>query len=526
MKTSILSDIKGCFSNVLVLAKVEKYVYVGNQWLLEASGKALDQAQKASQLIQRAKLEQYCQTSKGEFEKYLRTGKAELDRYCLTSRAELEKYVHFSKQRLQETPERALAQAYNTALILKKIEDQHFSGKPVTSIASDYSDSVTAYFQLLSRKHLLTLQVRLLEFRASNWVVDIPNFSQVVLEADGAPSPILNKLQFIDEILARYQVQQNDLSTAAQESDFAAELKAEIPEPEIRNQLGQQWKVLGSLNLPFGKENHKATPHPVTTVDLEPQSESSSSRPTGNIINNIGLTSMLIAGGFAIGGTYSWALLSAHNAAANTTHYSNPDTDTERPSLNSRDNGDRELKSSLALMDIGGASGIISPSAPESLPPEGRSSSHRSTTLPTVHPHMPTANPQSSVPPVSRLDSATEFSKSQSNKSQSTKSVPVAAQPETPTPTPSTLSTLTQQRLLTSADLQGRSAWELTLLRNEIYARHGRQFIEPELQRHFKSQSWYHPRYAPGEFPVSLLSKIELNNAIMLRDYQQANGLL
>ena len=32
------------------------------------------------------------------------------------------------------------------------------------------------------------------------------------------------------------------------------------------------------------------------------------------------------------------------------------------------------------------------------------------------------------------------------------------------------------QRRVTNADLSGYSNWQLTLMRNEIYARHGRQF--------------------------------------------------
>jgi hypothetical protein len=85
---------------------------------------------------------------------------------------------------------------------------------------------------------------------------------------------------------------------------------------------------------------------------------------------------------------------------------------------------------------------------------------------------------------------------------------------------------LFQQRLLTSADLKGHNGWELTLMRNEIYARHGRQFKEQKLQRYFGSQSWYQPRYAPGEFPDSVLSQIELKNAIMIREYQRIHGLM
>ncbi|MBD2102126.1 YARHG domain-containing protein [Leptolyngbya sp. FACHB-261] len=81
-------------------------------------------------------------------------------------------------------------------------------------------------------------------------------------------------------------------------------------------------------------------------------------------------------------------------------------------------------------------------------------------------------------------------------------------------------------RPLTLSDLSGRSAWQLSLMRNEIYARHGRQFTDPQLQSYFKRQSWYQPRYSPGEFPMSVLSSTELRNAILIRDYQRSRGLL
>jgi hypothetical protein len=40
-------------------------------------------------------------------------------------------------------------------------------------------------------------------------------------------------------------------------------------------------------------------------------------------------------------------------------------------------------------------------------------------------------------------------------------------------------------------DLQGKSKWELEVMRNEIFARHGRPFRRPALQKYFESQLWY-----------------------------------
>jgi hypothetical protein len=48
-------------------------------------------------------------------------------------------------------------------------------------------------------------------------------------------------------------------------------------------------------------------------------------------------------------------------------------------------------------------------------------------------------------------------------------------------------------RLLAAADLEGRSAEELALMRNTIYARAGRTFKNPKLREYFATQPWYRP---------------------------------
>jgi hypothetical protein len=62
---------------------------------------------------------------------------------------------------------------------------------------------------------------------------------------------------------------------------------------------------------------------------------------------------------------------------------------------------------------------------------------------------------------------------------------------------------------LTDSLLRGVSIYELRLLRNEVYARHGRRFETPWLHAYFKDQSWYTPR--PG-FTIAELSQTEKDN--------------
>ena len=79
-------------------------------------------------------------------------------------------------------------------------------------------------------------------------------------------------------------------------------------------------------------------------------------------------------------------------------------------------------------------------------------------------------------------------------------------------------------RTLTEKDLKGLSADELFKARNEIYARHGRKFVDQELQEYFNEQSWYKGIYEPDAFPESALNTIEKNNAKLILDYEKKQG--
>lgn len=69
------------------------------------------------------------------------------------------------------------------------------------------------------------------------------------------------------------------------------------------------------------------------------------------------------------------------------------------------------------------------------------------------------------------------------------------------------------ERRLTEGDLAALSADQLTLARNEIYARHGRRFERAELRSHFSRFDWYRPTDNPS--PLSALE--EANVALIAR---------
>ncbi len=105
-----------------------------------------------------------------------------------------------------------------------------------------------------------------------------------------------------------------------------------------------------------------------------------------------------------------------------------------------------------------------------------------------------------------------------------------------PSPSPSTLPSPTPDansqfvlpyssiREVTISDLIGLDAGQLMIARNEIYARHGRQFKTDWLQTHFNSCSWYsvNPYYNYSN-EDSMLTALELKNAKFILDYENAH---
>jgi hypothetical protein len=71
------------------------------------------------------------------------------------------------------------------------------------------------------------------------------------------------------------------------------------------------------------------------------------------------------------------------------------------------------------------------------------------------------------------------------------------------------------------SDLFGFDAMTLKLARNEIYARYGRIFEDPYLQSYFESRDWYMPLYSADDFPESLLTQTEKENASFISSIEK-----
>jgi len=72
-------------------------------------------------------------------------------------------------------------------------------------------------------------------------------------------------------------------------------------------------------------------------------------------------------------------------------------------------------------------------------------------------------------------------------------------------------------RLLGPSDIQGLNSWDLKIMRNEIFARHGYIFQTQDMINYFSQQSWYRPRY---QNVMSLLSYIEKKNIEFIKKYE------
>jgi len=71
--------------------------------------------------------------------------------------------------------------------------------------------------------------------------------------------------------------------------------------------------------------------------------------------------------------------------------------------------------------------------------------------------------------------------------------------------------------LLTDQDLRGLSKAQLRILRNTIFAQHGRIFASEDLQNYFSSKEWYRPLYNNVDH---LFNEVEKRNIEIIQSYE------
>jgi hypothetical protein len=96
-------------------------------------------------------------------------------------------------------PYRALDQAYDSILVVKSLENDHFNGRKI-SYNSNYSESVIRYFENEIKRHLNIAEACLREFELSGAFREITNSNKLVDHDE-----ILEKIKLINYYLVRYR---------------------------------------------------------------------------------------------------------------------------------------------------------------------------------------------------------------------------------------------------------------------------------------------------------------------------------
>lgn len=182
------------------------------------------------------------------------------------------KYLYSAHQWYRETPERALEQAYDAALAIKAIEEEHFGGQPISDRAGDYGHSTLSYFKTELKKYLKVIETRMVEFNASRFFLELPervaakpkagHLADNYPQGSGAntkdrASLIFEKLEFIDLVTAKYI---NGRSTAIVPVVNAANVPAKYTQgspipPENNGSPNSQIHPLDAVDTNFEEVN-------------------------------------------------------------------------------------------------------------------------------------------------------------------------------------------------------------------------------------------------------------------------------
>lgn len=65
---------------------------------------------------------------------------------------------------------------------------------------------------------------------------------------------------------------------------------------------------------------------------------------------------------------------------------------------------------------------------------------------------------------------------------------------------------------ISAKQLKGMTDYQLMMARNEIYARHGRRFVDTTIQLYFNQQSWYRGTVEPEDFSDQVFNQYERAN--------------
>jgi len=81
-------------------------------------------------------------------------------------------------------------------------------------------------------------------------------------------------------------------------------------------------------------------------------------------------------------------------------------------------------------------------------------------------------------------------------------------------------------QFLTQSDLVGRTPFQLDVMRNEPYARHGYKFLRTDMAQYFMKKPWYHPTQGSQDQVSENFSPLEKRNVDIVRRYEQQHGMV
>lgn len=124
-----------------------------------------------------------------------------------------------TKKWFSESSENALDDAYQAALKIKQIEDEHFKGQKISSQNTEYGGNLLDYFQTELNSNLQIIKMKIAQFKMSSLFINLSQNSSANLndyvtseELNFKKGIIFDKLKFIDDITHKYQVNSNQLT--------------------------------------------------------------------------------------------------------------------------------------------------------------------------------------------------------------------------------------------------------------------------------------------------------------------------
>jgi hypothetical protein len=176
---------------------------------------------------------------------------------------------------LSKTTESALEEAYDAALNIKKIEDEHFQSKKISPDIGDYGSSVFAYFETELNSNLQIINLKMAQFKTSRLFTNLLDNNSRNNQNDFSEQPFsktsifLEKLKFIDKIREKYQFTgSNSSQDKSPKNNLTLETKngnLSSKKSQLNYRIPKKYRE-NSAPINFDKENELETVSDKTSV--------------------------------------------------------------------------------------------------------------------------------------------------------------------------------------------------------------------------------------------------------------------